>query len=144
MAVNRSTWEKRIFETCKAFVENPTHQYETSVLEAGLVLCPWHFTTWICLWHVRPTPDLQVTWDLITTSYRRLVLQTFFSSNLKVTRVSTVTKYVILQQVWEIIWRCMEVMSRERQVNLFITYVIKLARMRSYGYSLRIKEMVFC
>ena len=73
--------------------------------------------------YVFPLLDLLVIWDFITTNYRRLILQKSFNSNQQVTCVNSVTLYVGLQLVWEVI--CTRPMSTEKTANLFVRHTFR-------------------
>ena len=80
---------------------------------------------------VCPKMDLLVIWDLMKANFWRFSLQKYFCSNLEGTCVNSVTKYVGLQQVWEVKWVCTGAMSTEKAANSFFPHWIGFARI--YG-----------
>ena len=57
------------------------------------------------VWSVCLKPNLLVIWNFMTANYGRLVLQRFFISKLQII-TDSMTKYVCLQHISEIIWGC--------------------------------------
>ena len=58
----------------------------------------------------------------------KVVLQKFFSSNLQVTRVNSLTRFVGLQQVQQITRACSRAISKKKTANSFFIYLIGIQR----------------
>ena len=101
MIVNPSSWKKMIYKSSKAFVWNKPFRSKTWTQSQTL----YSLNLFVSFLVNQPCWSYEISWkqkQSKTQFYER-----WFSSSLQITCVNSVTKYVALQQVWQVIWMCM-------------------------------------